>query len=345
MEVMKTQTGDHQSHFKAILEKGPDAVSVLNKDGYLLFQNEACIRSLGYQPEELLGLSAFDLIHPGDLSEVLELFSKLFNREACPRSVEFRIKNKDGEWKVLEAHARILDHPEEMVVYSRDISFRKKDEEIFLKMHEDGQTRLAEVLQEGLQQHLAGIHLMARLLQQNLENQGIKEAEDVGAIVSQLESAMVQAGDIACDFYPTGLNENVFSEALEALAQDMERLFHIRCEMEYEKPVELRNKEMALPLYGIVRDVLRTAICQSGADHILLSAKSDDHHTVLAIRDNGQRSAFHVLKKQKAFLRMIEHRARLIGSSVEWMPNAGGGMTFICSFQNQDQNPRRADNA
>ena len=41
--------------FKSLIENGPDAISLIDVDGEILYGSASTTRLFGYQPEELLG--------------------------------------------------------------------------------------------------------------------------------------------------------------------------------------------------------------------------------------------------------------------------------------------------
>ena len=49
--------------FKALIENGPDAISLIDADGEILYGSASMTRLFGYQPEELLGRNCLELIN------------------------------------------------------------------------------------------------------------------------------------------------------------------------------------------------------------------------------------------------------------------------------------------
>ena len=88
---------------------------------------------LGYTREELIGHSAFELIHPDDVPAVADVFRRGVAIQGHPAAVEFRIRSKDGSWRYLESLARnSLDDPAigGVIVNSRDVTERKQSEQV-----------------------------------------------------------------------------------------------------------------------------------------------------------------------------------------------------------------------
>jgi PAS domain S-box-containing protein len=136
-----------EKHFRAISENSLDVVSLLDQEGVLTYNSPSLHRVLGYQPEELLGQSAFSLIHPDDLARVQEDLRKCIATPQATTTSKFRVRNKDGNWRYLEAICKsFLDDPEVagVVVNSRDVSERhlveqalRESEQRFRQLFED----------------------------------------------------------------------------------------------------------------------------------------------------------------------------------------------------------------
>ena len=52
--------------FRSLIEHSPDAISLIDPDGEVLYASASTTKVFGYQPEELVGRNGWDLIHPED---------------------------------------------------------------------------------------------------------------------------------------------------------------------------------------------------------------------------------------------------------------------------------------
>ena len=115
---------EHQ--FRSLIERGSDLISIVDGDGIMRYASPSHWTVLGYKPEDLVGRSSIDHVHPDDLAGLA--------RDAIAigdAPVEFRFRHADGGWRVLESHLNNLsDDPAVggQVVNSRDITDRKRAE-------------------------------------------------------------------------------------------------------------------------------------------------------------------------------------------------------------------------
>src|ERR1017187_7175748 len=52
--------------FRSLIENSPDAISLIDTRGEILYGSASTTRLFGYQPQELLGRNFLELIHPED---------------------------------------------------------------------------------------------------------------------------------------------------------------------------------------------------------------------------------------------------------------------------------------
>jgi diguanylate cyclase (GGDEF)-like protein/PAS domain S-box-containing protein len=121
-----------EERFRLLIENATDIISLLTPDGTILYESPAIERILGYHPNELVGQSAFSLIHPDDRESVARMFRSRIDQPGVAEAIELRFRHKDGSWCHLESVGNnMLAHPgiNAIVVNSRDITERKAFEE------------------------------------------------------------------------------------------------------------------------------------------------------------------------------------------------------------------------
>jgi PAS domain S-box-containing protein len=123
----ETELIRREKYFRTLTENAIDVLSVLKRDGTVVYKSPSVKGVLGYDPQELIGKSCFDLIHSDDLSHVMEVFQTALAEPGRTVTVQFRYLHKDGSWRHLEAVAQNkIGDPEinGIVINSRDASDR-----------------------------------------------------------------------------------------------------------------------------------------------------------------------------------------------------------------------------
>ena len=120
-----------QARFAALVSQSYDVITVNDLEGILTYVSPSAARVLGYEPAELLGTEARDLIHPADVERVEQTAADQFAR-GVSEPLQYRARHRDGTWLVLEAIvADLLDEPsvQGVVTNARDITARRSAEQ------------------------------------------------------------------------------------------------------------------------------------------------------------------------------------------------------------------------
>jgi PAS domain S-box-containing protein len=125
---MRRRLIEGEKLFRLITENAADMIAVVNMDGKRIFNSLSYQKVLGYSLEELKKSSSFEQIHPDDRNSV-ELAAKEARRTGIGRLLEYRVRHKDGTWRVLESTASVIRNPkgepQHLVIVNRDVTERK----------------------------------------------------------------------------------------------------------------------------------------------------------------------------------------------------------------------------
>jgi diguanylate cyclase (GGDEF)-like protein/PAS domain S-box-containing protein len=129
---IRRESKKREELFQIVTENAADMIALVDVKGRRLYNSPAYKRILGYSAFELGETSAFEQIHPDDRFKVLEA-AREARSTGVGRKLDYRIRHKDGTWRVLESIAgTIRDEKGEvskLVIVNRDITERKKAEE------------------------------------------------------------------------------------------------------------------------------------------------------------------------------------------------------------------------
>jgi diguanylate cyclase (GGDEF)-like protein/PAS domain S-box-containing protein len=118
--------------FQIVTENAADMIALVDVKGRRLYNSPAYKRILGYSAAELGETSAFEQIHPDDRFKVLDA-AREARESGIGKRLEYRIKHKDGSWRVLESVASTIRNDKgevaKFVIVNRDITERKRAEE------------------------------------------------------------------------------------------------------------------------------------------------------------------------------------------------------------------------
>ncbi len=135
---------DGQLHRK-LVEESSDITTIIGADGTITFVSTSVTRTLGYEPEELVGEVGYEYQHPDDRDAVADAIETIQTNPADTQTIETRFRHADGSWCWIEATLQNrFDDPDisGILVNSRDISQRKRREQQFRELAEEYKTLL-----------------------------------------------------------------------------------------------------------------------------------------------------------------------------------------------------------
>ena len=131
---MREDTKKEQNeYFRLLIENLYELIIVVNRDASLRYVSPSAKRMTGYDSEEVINMNFLDFVHPDDLPGILEKYSAGIVQPGAIETVEYRSRNKDGTYIVVEVVAmNLLDTiVDGIVVNLRDITeFRRIEEEL-----------------------------------------------------------------------------------------------------------------------------------------------------------------------------------------------------------------------
>jgi PAS domain S-box-containing protein len=120
-----------EERFRKLVENSTDALALLSETGLILYTGPSTERVLGLRPEELLGRSGLDLVHPEDSDATRQSLLESVRSPRVPIYHECRFLRKQGDWIWVEAFVtNLLNEPSvgAVVINFRDVSERRHAE-------------------------------------------------------------------------------------------------------------------------------------------------------------------------------------------------------------------------
>ncbi len=93
---------------QALTENAWDVVHMLTPDDVILYISPSVERVLGYLPDEMIGRHSREFVHPDDLPGVDASFRQDISKPGAHRSLELRLRHKDGSWRDVEVVGQVV---------------------------------------------------------------------------------------------------------------------------------------------------------------------------------------------------------------------------------------------
>ena len=126
--------------YRLIAENTNDVITLqdFNLKATFTYVSPSMKNTTGYEPEELLGKSPFDFIHPDDRKKLFSLLKEYMNAKVkklltgkestITERIEYRFKDKERNWRDFQSTGNIVGN--QLLFITRDITESKKSEEI-----------------------------------------------------------------------------------------------------------------------------------------------------------------------------------------------------------------------
>jgi len=131
LQGLRKELAERNELFQLITENAEDMIAVVDSRGNRIYNSPAYERILGYSLEELRSQPAIEQVHPADRPRVLRAASRA-RLTGRGQRLEYRMRHKDGSWRVLESTASVIPddegETEKLVIVNRDVTERKRAE-------------------------------------------------------------------------------------------------------------------------------------------------------------------------------------------------------------------------
>jgi PAS domain S-box-containing protein len=301
---------ESEARFRLLAENSTDVISRHHPDGTLLYLSPACRRLFGYDPEDLVGQKAIDLLHPDDRAALQGRQTRESINATKTQTLVFRQRRQDGSYIWVEAAVRGVTDPEsgeiiELQASTRDVSERVRADEQVRQAKEraeqanEEKSRFLSHISHDLRTPLAAILGFAELLQTREAVAGEKPREWVDWILQSgrhllelvnqlLEVARIESGKVALAVVPVDARV-ALHEVLSLIAPlAAERDIRIADECTSDaSPIVLAD---AVRLKQVLLNLLSNAIkynCAAGV--VSVTAETTGQATVrMTVSDTGQ---------------------------------------------------------
>lgn len=136
-----------EQRFKHLIEKNQDVIALSSGEGAITYISPAVTEVLGHLPEELIGTSAMELMHPDELSANIGHLTWCNENPGKSMFMILRLRHKDGSWRWMEASSiSHLDSPAVNAIVSnlRDVTERKKIQDELFELNRSLEEKVKE---------------------------------------------------------------------------------------------------------------------------------------------------------------------------------------------------------
>ena len=213
---------------------------------------------------------------------------------------------------------------------TNEIEDRERLERELLEISEREQRRIGHDLHDSLGQHLTGAALAGQVLEEKLAVRGMAEAADANKVVELVQEGIALSRKLAQGLHPIEVEAAGLMQALEELAATSSELLKVSCRFDCDSPVLIRDTATSMHMYRIVQEAISNAAKHGRARNIIIQLETLDDGIALRVKDDGVGLPEWLPKNTGMGLRIMAHRASMIGATFEARRDGPVGTIVSC---------------
>jgi len=204
-----------------------------------------------------------------------------------------------------------------------------------VNVSEDERRRISHELHDGLCQQLTGTRLHFSVLRRKLAGAAEQDpnlAEELGQLASMLGDMVDQAYDLSYGLWPVDHDNRDASPSLAELAHRLSMTSGIAINLVEQRGCEICRNVGATQLYRIAQEAITNAVRHAKPNRIVVNFDCADGRTMsLTVRDDGTGRQGAARSEGGLGIRIMAHRARILGGNLEIADSPGGGTLVRCT--------------
>lgn len=195
------------------------------------------------------------------------------------------------------------------------------------------QQNLVHTLHDSLGQELTGLGMLSAGLSQQVKGANTAAADAAQQIAQGAQRALEQVRQLAKGLFPVEVDAGGLMLALRQLASTTESLYKVRCRVEDDIPVFIQDNRIATELYRIAQEAVTNALKHAKPHEIVVGLGAEGGTTTLTIVDDGVGIPETAFEGNGMGLRIMRHRAMLIGANLSIERGARAGTQVTCTLR------------
>jgi len=324
----------------AVVHDSNDAITVQDFKGNIRFWNLGAKRMYGYTKAEALKMNVRQIAPKNGRDDALALLKRLREGEEV-RSFEAQRLTKDGRlidvWITVTTLTDKAGNLAAVATTERDITERKQLERELLAIREKEQKLIGREMHDSMGQMLTGIAVKSKGLELKLKSKSLpRESADASEICELANETIAQTRRLARMLYPVDIETGGLVSALQGLVSSTKDLLKISCQFKCNDAVPIRDPVTARHLYRIAQEAITNAVRHGKAKNIRIELTSAKGITTLKVANDGKDFPGILATKKGIGLKIMEYRAKMIGSILDVGRGPKGGTIVTCRFPNME---------
>jgi PAS domain S-box-containing protein len=294
---------ESEEQIRAIIQKAPTAIALLDKEGWILECNPALENMLGYNHDELSGVLFVQAIHPHDIALFKSKFKELINGSSDIYRIDSRYIHREFRevWGSLSASVvrDVEGQPQFVIAMVEDITAKHQAEEKIVNYQRQLQSLTSELslIEERERRRLAtNLHDHVGLVL-TLISLKIDELHEMGActtceaLIEEIRKLIGQTiksiRSLIFELSPPILYDLGLQEAIEWLAEHFSQEHGLKIQVNKDDQPKPLKTEGNVILFQAVRELLLNIVKHAQATYVNIYIQRACNDLRIIVEDNG----------------------------------------------------------
>jgi len=296
---------ESEDKYRLVTDNITDLVSMCDSNGTFIYTSPSHQTILGYDPESLIGLPIYTMVHPDDLQYIKDTIKGKTKRLEAGTAI-FRMRHNDGHYLWFESRSRLLFDLEGKlkgaVFNTRNITDRvRADEELrssqeqlrnlatyLQSAREQERTSIAREIHDELAQALTALKMDISWLGKKLPKDQKILLEKAKAMTKLTDTTIKTVKRISTELRPGLLDDLGLEAAIEWQVGEFQDRTGITCELIIDPEDIILDRDRSTTIFRIFQETLTNIARHAKAKRVTVSLKEKADELVLKVIDNGK---------------------------------------------------------
>lgn len=322
----------------AALDRSPDGMLIVDREGVIHFANEAIAHLTGRPAEDFFGRSVEELV-PESLRAAHREHRRSYMGRPAQRpmgsGLDLTLLRRDGTMVPVEVSLSPLEHEgfEYVIAAVRDVSDRIDNQRRLASANEQlalagERARIGRDLHDVVLQHLYGMGLSVQAIATGAEPQMAARLE---AAIDEVDRIISEVRTIVFTLGTTASHGNLGQELADVMAQSS-RVLGFTPSIRLDGPLEsVITEEIRAEMVASMREALGNVARHAQATTVVVTVELSEGHVVMRVTDNGQGPPVDLARAYSGGhgLANLRLRASSLGGSCALTSGTEGGAVLI----------------
>ena len=205
-----------------------------------------------------------------------------------------------------------------------------ESEKQILAVSEGERRRIGADLHDNVGQELTAIELLCHSVREDLRDHPLES--QMGEICRFLREAVARTRRLARGLMPVALDDGGLSDALAQMVLRMGQ-GSVQCDFICASVVNICDSNVANHLFHIAQEAVNNATKHARAHRVIVTLSQDGETVSLRVEDDGRGFPKAQNVDSGLGMRIMRHRAHVIGATLETASVRGQGVKIICTLK------------